>query len=113
MGALKHKIQAATLMETLVATAIILGVFIISSLVLNNTFRAVVANNDFSIQNRLNFLEYLEAHEQLELPYYEDIDAVSISVEREQIQEVSYIVYRAVTTGDLKELIRYRIDETP
>jgi len=112
MGRLKHKIQAATLMETLVATAIILAVFIISSLVLNNTFRTVVGNTDFSTQNKLNFLQYLQENDQLKLPYYEETDAVSISVEREVIDAVSYIVYRVTKTGKSQELIRYRIDET-
>ena len=80
MGGLKKKIPASTLMETLVATSIILIVFVVASLVLMNTFKSVAERDTFSVKNRLEKLEYLIKHEKITLPYNETYDLSLIHI---------------------------------
>lgn len=111
MALLKQKIQAATLMETLVATTIIIVVFVIASLVLNTTFKAVVQHNTVTMENTLDRLQYLYTNEQLQLPYYETEDTIEFSVITETIDGISYVVYEAKKTANAKTLVRYQVDE--
>ncbi|WP_281987702.1 hypothetical protein [Aquimarina aggregata] len=66
------KIKAATLIETLTASVLIIIVFMIASLSFNNIFNNHVKRDTSSIDNRIKELEYLVLHEQLKIPYSED-----------------------------------------
>lgn len=112
MGLLKKKIPATTLMETLVATSIILIVFVVASLVLNNTFRTIATKDTFSVQNRLETLQYLLLHEKLIVPYYEDFKEYEISIERTSEDGIDFITYKATKRQQQKPLIIQTIDET-
>jgi hypothetical protein len=95
MGVLKKKIPASTLMETLVATSIILIVFVVASLILMNTFKSVVQRDTFSVQNRLEVLQYLHAHKKIILPYDETFDGYEIFIETIEEEGIRYTVYQA------------------
>ncbi|MEP0262324.1 hypothetical protein [Dokdonia sp.] len=112
MGILKKKIRATTLMETIVATSIILMVFVIASLVLNNTFRTLTLRDTFSVQNRLETLQYLYVHEKFTLPYYESFEEYEISIERTSEDNIHYIIYEASKEQQKTPLTIQTIDET-
>ncbi len=76
------KIKAATIVEILVASAIIVIVFTIAGVSLNNVFKGVVKGNDSEFQNRLKELTYLTKHQKIALPYYEDTEQWDIAIEK-------------------------------
>jgi len=111
MGTMKRKITAATLMETLIATVIILAVFVTASLCLNHTFRLTVRANTFEIETKLAQLTYRSRHKQLPLPYFETLDNVDYHVFREVIKDTPYVVFQAEKQGNSKLITQYQIDE--
>lgn len=81
MGLLK-KIRAATLMETLVATVLIVVIFVMASLILNTLLRSAVVNETSRVETRLIELEYFVIQNQIELPYQEEFQDWLISISR-------------------------------
>tara|TARA_B100001167_G_C16764731_1_gene303480 strand:- start:484 stop:810 length:327 start_codon:yes stop_codon:yes gene_type:complete len=77
------KIKAASLAETLVASVIVMIVFIIASLSVNNVFGTMVQSDDFKLQNRIRELQYLAKHNQLDIPFYETTTRWDIAIEHE------------------------------
>ncbi|WP_046744108.1 hypothetical protein [Kordia zhangzhouensis] len=80
--ALLKKIKAATLMETLVATVLIVLVFMISTFLLNSLFNNTVRQNTDALKTHISELAYLSIHHQISVPYDEVFDNWDISVER-------------------------------
>src|SRR5690606_4226789 len=76
------KLGASTLMETLVATVLIVVVFMMASMTLNSLFANTIAQNDDEIRQELLYLQYRYGHGRLPLPYYGEIGPWSIEVER-------------------------------
>lgn len=74
MAILIKKIKATTLVESLVSSAIILIVFVFSSLSLNSLFSGSVRSDDSQLQNRIQELSYLYNNDKLSLPYDEETD---------------------------------------
>jgi len=109
MGRLKKKIAASTLMETLVATSIILIVFVVASLILMNTFTSVADRDTFSIENRLDKLQYLVKHEKVTLPYSETFGIYEVSIETTKEEALEYIIYTAKKQEKEKPLIKKQI----
>ncbi len=87
-----RKIKASTLMETMVATVLIVVIFMLSSLILNSLFSAQVKGNMQSIKSHLNRLEYHYVNQKIKLPYYEEWEmwdiTISISQNRIQVEAV-------------------------
>ncbi|MGS2765225.1 hypothetical protein [Sinomicrobium sp. M5D2P9] len=75
-----RKVKASTLMETLVATVLIVVIFMVTSLVLNNLFSGSVSQDTRKIENRLRVLGYMVQRNKIELPYSEDFGEWNISV---------------------------------
>ena len=82
MAVLK-KIKAATLMETLVATVLIVIVFMTASLLVNNLFIQSISMNTHDIENFLFELEYELKNETIDLPYSETYKGWEITVNKE------------------------------
>lgn len=80
--ALLKKIRSATLVESLVATVIIVIIFIGASLILNNLLLNTISKNNHSLETRLNELEYQIRTAQIETPYQETFRNFDISVTR-------------------------------
>lgn len=78
------KIRSATLVETLIASAIIMIVFLIASLSLNNVFKGVVKNNDAQFQNRIKELTYFTKNNKVALPFYEETEQWDIVIETQE-----------------------------
>lgn len=80
MAVLK-KLVASTLMETLVATVLIVVVFMMASMTLNSLFENTMARNDNEIQQELLYLMYRHENGKLPLPHYGEIGPWNIEVE--------------------------------
>lgn len=74
------KISGATLMETLVATVLIVVVFMVSSGVMNSLFLSTVLNSDQRVRQELAQLTYLYQNKQLSLPYYSEYESWEIAI---------------------------------
>lgn len=79
MGLLK-KIKASTLMETLVATVLIVIIFIMASLVLNNVFSTAINNDTNHLEARITEIEYLVTQKQINIPYTEEFEKWTVTV---------------------------------
>tara|TARA_R110002074_G_scaffold216724_1_gene386796 strand:- start:50175 stop:50498 length:324 start_codon:yes stop_codon:yes gene_type:complete len=102
--ALLKKVKAATLVETIVATAIILVVFTLASLSLNNIFQSVVKSNDGSFLNRVKELSYLAKNNSLELPFYEETSQWDIVIEKRDQKLILECIYKPKGTLEIKHL---------
>lgn len=112
MGVLTKKLKATTLMETLVATSIIIIVFIIASLILNNTFKNVMQRDSFKVDNRVKQLHYFYSNNNIELPYIESFEKYEIEIEQEEIDKVSYLKITIQDSGAVnKPSVKYVLDE--
>lgn len=74
------KIRAATLVEVLTASVLIIVVFMIASLSFNNVFNNQLKGDQSSIDNKAKELEYLLIHKKIKTPYIEDFDGWEIRV---------------------------------
>lgn len=100
-------------METLVATSIIILVFIVASLVLNNTLRNSAKNDSFALQNRMEELHYLYNNNQITLPYQEQFLGDTIELAKEIEANTSYLIMIAGSTSNTNKITSKYILETP
>ncbi len=108
MAVLK-KIGASTLLETIVATVLILVIFAVSSLVINTAFRNNLSGDTTAIENRLNELEYRWLNNTMELPYEEDFQYWEITIDRLSKNDDKILWLRAERMSGKRslELTRY------
>ena len=83
-------------METLVATVLIVIIFMMSSLLLNSMFAMSVKQQHTVISERLHQLQYEYRHGALLLPYYETLDGWEISVVPAEEMENNSLLFKAV-----------------
>lgn len=93
--ALLKKIKASTLMETLVATVLIIVIFMMASLILNTMFSSTLQRNTSAISERLQRLEYEYKNGIIEIPYYETWDAWEIEILGEHSSTIEFMVMQA------------------
>jgi len=67
-----YKLRASSIVETLVASVIIVIIFSLASLTLNNIFQSNILSDTGDIENRVNKLIYLNRNRKIATPYYED-----------------------------------------
>jgi hypothetical protein len=70
--AILKKIRSATLVETLVSSVIIVLIFMITSVSVNNVLRNVITHNTFAIQNKVKEITYLLKNQKINIPYSEE-----------------------------------------
>jgi len=90
-----NKIKSSTLIETLVASVIIIVIFTIASLTLNNVFSTTIKSNTDRVQNRMNALEYLFLNEKIKYPYQEDFENWEIQLVKSKQNKDSFFVLEA------------------
>ncbi|WP_431160672.1 hypothetical protein [Flagellimonas beolgyonensis] len=90
-----RKIKASTLMETLVATVLIVIVFMMASMTLNALFANTVANNTHEVEQELLFLRYLYENGQLQLPYYDELRDWEVIVEAREWNSNNQVFFSA------------------
>lgn len=93
---LTYNLKSFTIIETLVATVLIVLTFMLASMILNNLFSSSLKNNIQPISNYLNELQYLELHNQLELPYLDVFKNWNIHVNRYQHKNLFLVKFEAV-----------------
>lgn len=89
------KIKASTLMETLVASVLIVIVFMITSMILNNLFSNSIKTNTRDIEAHINELQYLYKSEKLTIPYFDDFKNWNIKIHVVKEQNVSKVLLQA------------------
>jgi len=90
------KIRASTLMETMVATVLIIIVFMVASLVMNSLMATQINANTQPIKERLNQLEYAYLSKQLIPPYTEEWQGWQVDMIRQEGQTGGIVVLSAV-----------------
>lgn len=96
------KVRASTLMETLVASVLIVVVFMISSMILNNLFSNVIKNDTRAIDGYLNELQYLYRHHKLTVPYQDDFNHWHVSIMSHKEKEADRVVFEALNNNNKK-----------
>lgn len=104
--ALLKKIKSATLIEVLVATIIIIIIFMIASLILNNLLYTSFAKNTHGVQTRIHEITYKLRNHKIQLPYNESYGDWEIKVWVEATGERPYLSYRAVHKNSKKEVTK-------
>nr|WP_299067290.1 hypothetical protein [uncultured Allomuricauda sp.] len=102
------KLKASTLMETMVATVLIVVIFMFSSLILNSLFSAQVKGNLQPIKSHLNQLEYQYVNQKINLPYYEEWKTwdITISIAKNMVQ-IEAVEKEASNSRSIKQKIHY------
>lgn len=110
MGVLK-KIKASSLVETLVATVIVVLVFAIGSHTLNTLFVNSVISNTDPIEAQLRILEYKYMNGSIETPYYDDFKGWEISVEKVHKGKQSIVMFEAIQLERNKQVYKSRLHD--
>lgn len=100
------KLKSATLMEAIVATVLIVIIFIVASLILNNVLLNAFARHTHKINYKMNELEYSVTNKQLTLPYEEDYQGWNITVKKDSSENA--VVISALNQKD-KEIVKKRM----
>ena len=98
------KIRAATLTEALVAAAIIMTIFLIASMSLNNVFQNTSKKNKANFENRLREVTYLVKNAQITLPFYEENTEWEIAIERKNTVVVLEATHLPSNTQSIKTI---------
>jgi hypothetical protein len=83
-------------METLVATVLLVVIFMMASMILNNLFSNTVKTNTREIHAHLLELEYLYTNGQLKLPYYADKGLWEVSMAIQNKPKQNTVVLEAI-----------------
>ena len=96
------KLKGSTLMETLVATILIIVVLTVASLLLNTMFMSSVKNYTSDIDTYLKELHYQYIHKDLELPHFETFQDWDIQLDR---KDSKLIQFSAIQTNTKKSVV--------
>lgn len=103
-------IKAATLVETLVASVLIMLVFSIASLTLNNVFISTIKNNTHGIETYIDKLAYLYHHNKIQLGPQDSFNEWEVSIEKKIEDNNMFIVFDAVHSETKKTISKKIID---
>ena len=73
-------------------SVIIVIVFLIASLSLNNIFRGTLNSDDAALRNRINELTYFVNYDKVKIPFYEDTPLWDIAIETKEGENVIEIL---------------------
>lgn len=104
------KVKASTLIETVTASIIIVIVFVIASLTLNNVFARSIKNDTSQIENRINKLEYQFLNKKIIIPYRASYENWKISIFREKENTTQWVVFKAENSSLKKTFFKKMID---
>ena len=107
-----RKLRASTLIEVLVASVLIIVVFTIASLTLNNVFKSTITSNTHIIDSHINKLIYLYQHDKIGEKYQEDFKDWNISFSQQNNNNISFVIVEAVQTGTKKRITKKIINGT-
>ena len=90
------KLRASSLVEVLVASVIIILIFAIASMTLNNVFQSSIQGNTHSINTHLNKLMYLYEHDKIGKDYQERFKDYDITFSKLIEKDQAYVVIEAI-----------------
>jgi len=90
------KIKASSLMETLVATVLIVVVFMLSSMILNTVFLTSIKKDTQAVRVFLNEVKYRYIQNKIQAPYYESYGTWEVSVEEESEKNTKQVYIEAM-----------------
>lgn len=97
MAVLK-KILGSTLMETMVATVLIVVLFLMASLILNSVFASSIKGDTQNVSARISELEYQHQNGLITLPYFETYNDWEISLDIENTGNDELFRFEAIQT---------------
>jgi len=103
------KIKSATLVEVIVASVLIVIIFMIASIVLNNVMLNAFSKNTHPIENRLNELEYEQRNGMVKLPYKEKYKGWEIEIKTNYLDSKQELIILAINEINNKQITRNRI----
>lgn len=104
-----RKIKSATLVEVIVASVLIVIIFMIASLILNNLVLNTFSKNMHPIENRLNQLEYEIQNDLIKLPYEENYKGWGIIITTDKTDSKADLIILAINEKNKKQISRQRI----
>jgi len=110
--ALLTKLRSATLIEALVATVLIVIVFVVASLILSNLLFNAFSRNTHAVENRMFELEYQIQNKLIKLPYREEFNKWDIVVESLNVNNESWLVSTATNKDNKKEVFKSKMHAT-
>ncbi len=106
------KLKASTLVETLVATVLIVTIFSISSLALNTIFKSVIQKrNNQTVHTRLYELKYLYIHDKVGVKYQESFNNWAISISQNTRGDQQIINIDAIDKTTKKTISKKFVDD--
>ncbi|WP_117885637.1 type IV pilus modification PilV family protein [Aureibaculum luteum] len=90
------KLKASTLVEVLVASVIIILIFAIASMTLNNVFQSSIQGNTHRIDTHLNKLKYLYEHDKISNDYQDSFKDYDITFSKLVENDQAYVLIEAV-----------------
>jgi len=98
------KLKGSTLVETLVASVIIIVIFSITSLTLNTVFINTINANTSVIDVHMNKLNYLYHHQKIDTKYQENFKNWEIKFLKQIENRISFTSLEAVNTKTKKTI---------
>ncbi|MGX7666049.1 hypothetical protein [Flavobacterium pedocola] len=103
---LLRKIKSATLIEALLATALIVVIFVVASLILNNLLFSTFSKNTHGVETRMNELEYQLQSGKLVVPFTEEYKDWHIEIKEDGNLSKGFFVFKAVNNITEKEVVK-------
>ncbi len=105
------RIKASTLMETLVATVLIVIIFMVASMLLNTIFSNNIKGRNNHITEHLQQLKYEYIHMKIKPPYIADYKGWEISINTEVIDGMNQVLFLAENKETEKTISQTLINE--
>lgn len=98
-----RKVKSATLIETLIATVLIVIVFLLSAMIINSIFFNTFHQKKDVVVNRLDALEYNCINNSIELPYQEEYENWTIQIDKKKnVKELKIIAINKTTGKEIE-----------
>ena len=109
--AVLRKLKSSTLMETLVATVLIVMLFMISSMLLNSLFSNSLQSRYGAVDQHLLQLQYQYQNGAIALPYTETLDSWEIHIYKEMQSQRTSVVFELRDAMNQKHLSKTIVSE--
>mgnify|MGYP006205788141 CR=1 FL=1 len=98
-----RKVKSATLIETLIATVLIVIVFLLSAMIINSIFFNTFHQKKDIVVNRLDELEYNCINNSIRLPYQEEYENWTIQIDKKKnVKELKIIAINKTTGKEIE-----------
>lgn len=101
-----RKLNASTLVEVLVASVLIILIFTIASLSLNNVFKSTIKGNTDGIKNELNKLQYLYNHQKIAANYATNFGDWEVAFIKQNGEIRTIVLLQATNSKTQKKISR-------